>query len=403
MEKTRARHANGDIGTENSSLSSPTGNDAKSTPNDNVSNSTFSSQTTGEKNIPYHLQPPEMRAEYFQKDRLPSIVEIKRKIPKHCYEASIATSMYYVVKDVSMIILLYYGTDILYYYVPTWFFWLVISPTYWLLQGTIMFGVFVLGHECGHGSFSRWPMFNDFMGTLLHTPLMVPYYAWKVSHKNHHKNTGNFEKDEVFYPIKKELKKERSMAPGFALGIGWFIYLGWGYKPRRVFHFNPHDPLFQKHVLAIYISLLALGGWLICLYSYYLQRGFADLAFFYFAPVFVYASWLVIMTFLHHNDAGTPWYSDKEWTYVRGQLSSVDRHYGWAHNLTHSIGTHQIHHLYPSVPHYHLEEATRHFRAAFPHLVRCNNEPILKTFVITYMKYIRGSYIDKDSSIHWYN
>lgn len=310
--------------------------------------------------------------------------------------------MYHVVKDLVMIIGLYYGTDIAYKFVPTWLFWILITPTYWILQGTIMFGVFVLGHECGHGSFSRWSMFNDFMGTLLHTPLLVPYYAWKVSHRNHHKNTGNFEKDEVFYPIEKELKKERTMVPGFALGIGWFIYLSTGYKPRRVYHFNPHDSLFEKHVLALYVSLTSLGGWLLCLYSYYLKRGFIDLAYFYFAPIFVYATWLVIMTFLHHNDAGTPWYSNAEWTYVRGQLSSVDRHYGWAHGLTHNIGTHQIHHLYPSVPHYHLEEATTHFRAAFPHLVRCNNEPIIKTFVKTYYKYIHGSYVDKDCSIHWY-
>ena len=49
-----------------------------------------------------------------------------------------------------------------------------------------------------------------------------------------------------------------------------------------------------------------------------------------------------------------PWYSDSEWNNVKGQLSTVDRHYGPVHSVIHSIGTHQIHHLFTKVPHYHL-------------------------------------------------
>jgi omega-3 fatty acid desaturase (delta-15 desaturase) len=49
-----------------------------------------------------------------------------------------------------------------------------------------------------------------------------------------------------------------------------------------------------------------------------------------------------------------PWFVDDEWNYVKGQLSTVDRHYGHVHSIIHSIGTHQIHHLFPKIPHYHL-------------------------------------------------
>jgi fatty acid desaturase len=49
-----------------------------------------------------------------------------------------------------------------------------------------------------------------------------------------------------------------------------------------------------------------------------------------------------------------PWYADSEWNNVKGQLSTVDRHYGHVHSVIHSIGTHQIHHLFTKVPHYHL-------------------------------------------------
>ena len=45
------------------------------------------------------------------------------------------------------------------------------------------------------------------------------------------------------------------------------------------------------------------------------------------------------MTFLHHNDVHVPWYTNGNWTYVKGNLSSIDRDYGFIHNITHSIGT----------------------------------------------------------------
>ena len=52
------------------------------------------------------------------------------------------------------------------------------------------------------------------------------------------------------------------------------------------------------------------------------------------------------------KDENVPWYIDKKWDFVRGNLSSVDRHYGWAHDIVHNIGTHQIHHLFIKIPHY---------------------------------------------------
>ena len=105
---------------------------------------------------------------------------------------------------------------------------------------------------------------------------------------------------------------------------------------------------------------------------------------YYGAPLFVFASFLVLVTFLHHNDEKTPWYGDSEWTYVKGNLSSVDRSYGWLiNNLSHNIGTHQIHHLFPIIPHYKLVRASDAFRTAFPHLVRESKERILTSFVKT--------------------
>ena len=37
----------------------------------------------------------------------------------------------------------------------------------------------------------------------------------------------------------------------------------------------------------------------------------------------------------------------KEWSYLRGGLSTLDRDYGIFNNIHHDIGTHVLHHLFP--------------------------------------------------------
>jgi acyl-lipid omega-3 desaturase len=48
----------------------------------------------------------------------------------------------------------------------------------------------------------------------------------------------------------------------------------------------------------------------------------------------------------------------EEWSYLRGGLTALDRDYGIFNKIHHDIGTHVIHHLFPQIPHYNLEEAT---------------------------------------------
>lgn len=224
-----------------------------------------------------------------------------------------------------------------------------------------------------------------------------------MSHQHHHKNTGNIDKDEIFYPVRERDydKGGKRFIPLFGLGLSWFIYLWRGYAPRAAYHLNPTDPLFVEHSVKCSISLLCCFVWLTCvLLPYATAFGTLVLLRHYLIPLFVFATWLVITTFLHHQDEMVPWYSDKRWSYVAGQLSSVDRHYGWAHHLVHHIGTHQIHHLFSKIPHYHLEEATAAFRREFPHLVRVSNEPILAAFARRFQVFNDQQWIKDDTEIH---
>lgn len=335
-------------------------------------------------------------------DELPSLVEIRRSLPKYCFEPSVARSLYYVVLNVVGVGLLYGGLVYLEWLLPSYIVY-TISPLYWFFQGTLLAGIFVLGHDCGHGSFSKYTLLNDIVGNVLHAFLMVPYYCWKLSHKNHHKNTGNIDKDEVFYPVRKKNDSGGRMLPGFGLGFGWYAYIVRGYSPRQVCHLNIFHKMYANHSLDCAISIFLVTVWGVALAFYAQAMGLWALISHYVIPALIFGTWVVIFTFLHHTEEDVPWYSDAKWDFVRGQLSSVDRDYGWAHYFIHTIGTHQIHHLFSKIPHYHLDEATAHFRKAFPHLVRYDDSPILPSFIRMFKKYLRQSVISDEADIHIYH
>lgn len=76
----------------------------------------------------------------------------------------------------------------------------VLWPAYWVVQGTVLTGIWVLAHECGHQAFSDYKWLNNSVGLVLHTALLVPFHSWRISHSNHHKNTCSLDNDEVHVP-----------------------------------------------------------------------------------------------------------------------------------------------------------------------------------------------------------
>lgn len=339
----------------------------------------------------------------------PTLAEIKNAIPGDCFESEVSTSMYYVVKDALIVALLYFLMIKL--EELTSFYWLF-YPLYWYTQGTMYTAIFVLGHDCGHGSFSKYTLLNDIMGNLLHTFILAPYYPWKITHRKHHNNTSNIDKDEVFYPKRacetencdKDGKSTLPLPPGFGLSIGWWFYLIKGYCPRHVNHFNPLDKFFKSHIFGCTVSIVLYALWCLTLLSYAYTYGFFALIAHHMIPVFIFSAYIVIITFLHHNDETLPWYANSEWNYVKGQLSTMDYDYGHVHSVIHNIGTHQIHHLFTLVPHYKLEKATQAFRNKFPQFTHYRpNASIMKEFFRMFNVYMKQYIIkEKDVKVFYY-
>ncbi|TXG50114.1 hypothetical protein EZV62_025989 [Acer yangbiense] len=299
--------------------------------------------------------------------------DIRAAIPKHCWVKDPWRSMSYVVRDVAVV----FGLAAVAAYFNNWAVW----PLYWFAQGTMFWALFVLGHECGHGSFSNNPKLNSVVGHFLHSSVLVPYHGWRISHRIHHQNHGHAENDESWHPLSEKVYKSlpfpiRAMRFTLPFPMIAFPFYLWCRSPvKKGSHYLPDSDLFvpseRKDVLtstACWTAMAALLGYL----SF--QLGHLQMLKLYFIPYWIFVLLLDLVTYLHHHchEDKLPWYRGKEWSYLRGGLTTFDRDYGWINNIHHDIGTHVIHHLFPQIPHYHLIEATE---AAKPVLGKYYREP----------------------------
>ncbi len=184
----------------------------------------------------------------------PTLTEIKRSIPAHYFESSASHSLLFAIRAFAFafgfgyalfqarqlaIVQSYVALDV------------ALCAAYIFLQGVNMWGFFTIGHDCGHGSFSRYHLLNFVVGTLTHSLILTPYEAWKLSHRLHHKNTGNIDQDEIFYPQRKNAINEPARNMLMSFGGAWFIYEIIGFPPRT----EEHTKLVRVAFLSLSLSV----------------------------------------------------------------------------------------------------------------------------------------------------
>ncbi len=309
------------------------------------------------------------------------LADLKNSIPEDLFQSSVGKSLFYFFLDTSIIAILF-GLAL---YLDSWAFY----PIYWFLQGTFFWALFVVGHDCGHGSFSKYKWVNDFFGHLSHTPILVPYHGWRISHRTHHNNTGNLDKDESWYPISKTEYQNLHWSTKilrYKLFLFVFpLYLFVRSPKKEGSHFLPSSNLFTPSEKVQVVTSTVSWIMMISLLSYLgIEFGFLNLLKLYIIPYFVFVVWLSLVTYLHHTDTTIPWYRPPNWNYVKGALSTIDRSYGIFEPIHHNIGTHVVHHIFSKIPHYNLLEANKHLKQALGNSHNSSKESIWKAFWKSY-------------------
>ncbi|KAJ8560924.1 hypothetical protein K7X08_027114 [Anisodus acutangulus] len=346
--------------------------------------------------------------------------DIKKVIPPHCFQRSLIRSLSYVAHDLILVSIFYYIATTYFHLLPSPYSYLA-WPAYWIVQGCVCTGIWVIAHECGHQAFSDYPWINDTVGLILHSALLTPYFSWKYSHRRHHSNTGSLERDENYVPkYKSQLRwytkvyannpLGRLFMLAFTLTAGLHLYFAINIAGRPygrfASHYDPYSPIYSdRERLQIFISDVGVIATSYVLYHVAITQGLTWLVCIYGVPLLIVNAFIVLITFLHHTHPSLPHYDSYEWNWLKGALATVDRDYGVLNNIFHHIAdTHVVHHLFPAIPHYHATEATKAVKPLLGEFYQFDGTPFYKAMWRDFKEciYVETDEGSQHKGVFWY-
>src|ERR1044071_2929959 len=255
-------------------------------------------------------------------------------------------------------------------YAALWYLmYLSLGVSYWLTAGLALVAsgflvrVFIVFHDCGHGSFFKSGKANDALGFITGVLCFTPYYHWRWEHAQHHATAGHLDKrgtgDVWTITVDEYLKASRWKRFAYRLARNPFVLfvlapLVFFLVVQRI-SFRKAGRRERSSFYLTNLALLALGTGLSLLFSFktyiLLQSGV------YFAAG-VAGVWLF---YVQHQFEGVYWERSKEWDYAKAALQGssfykLPKVLQW---FSGNIGFHHIHHLSPRIPNYHLEKCHR--------------------------------------------
>ena len=78
--------------------------------------------------------------------------------------------------------------------------WLSLGVSYWICfaltlpAAGLLVRLFLIQHDCGHGSFFRKRRANDLVGRAISVITLTPYDYWRQAHAIHHATSGNLDR-----------------------------------------------------------------------------------------------------------------------------------------------------------------------------------------------------------------
>jgi omega-6 fatty acid desaturase (delta-12 desaturase) len=242
---------------------------------------------------------------------------------------------------------------------------LAVSPWYLLpvvyaYLGTAMTGLFVVGHDCGHNSFSKSQLVNDVVGTIMFMPLMYPFEPWRIKHNTHHAHTNKLVIDTAWQPFRPYMydraKGFSKFAMEAAMGPLWWMasvghWLFWHFDLTK---YRPQDVPKVKVSLA---AVAAFGAF--ALLPLLVMTGPIGFVKWWVLPWLGFHFWMSTFTLVHHTAPHIPFKQSREWNAAEAQLAgTVHCEYPrWVEYLCHDISVHIPHHISSRIPSYNLRKA----------------------------------------------
>jgi omega-6 fatty acid desaturase (delta-12 desaturase) len=250
--------------------------------------------------------------------------------------------------------------------------WAALDFGYWWLSLVLavpaagfLVRLFMIQHDCGHGSFFRHRLANDWVGRVIGVVTLTPYDFWRRSHAVHHATSGHLERRGM--GDVDTLTVHEYVALSFWSRLRYRVYRNpvvmFGIGPAYLFilrHRLPVGLLFSGwqawlSTMATNVAIAAVAAgliWFIGLWAFLLVH----------LPIALLAGSVGVWLFyVQHQFEETFWAREGGWSFEEAALHGSS-HYDLPAILrwfTANIGVHHVHHLCSRIPYYRLSRVLR--------------------------------------------
>ena len=255
-------------------------------------------------------------------------------------------------------------------YIGLWYLmYLSLPVSYWLvvplalLAAAFMVRLFIIFHDCGHGSFFKSRTANHVVGAITGVLTLTPYYHWRWEHAIHHSSSGDLDRrgtgDVWTLTVQEYLEASRWKRFAYRLARNpfvlfvlapLFLFLIWQRIP------NPKSSGRERRsVYWTNLGLLVMAGGLIWVF------GWKEYLIIQLVILMAAGTAGVWLFYVQHQFEGVYWERAANWDYATAALQGssfykLPRVLQW---FSGNIGFHHIHHLSPRIPNYNLEKCHR--------------------------------------------
>ncbi|AMN43715.1 fatty acid desaturase [Rhodoplanes sp. Z2-YC6860] len=216
--------------------------------------------------------------------------------------------------------------------------------------------LFMIQHDCGHGTFFTHRGANDWIGRVIGALTLAPYGLWRRTHAVHHATAGNLDRRGIgdvgtltvreYAALSRwgRLKYKLYRHPLVMFGIGPAYLFLFQYRLPLGFMRNGWQPWASTMSTNLAIALIiAVLVWLIGIKAFLLVH----------VPIFLLAITVGVWLFyVQHQFEHTTWQHNSAWSVHEAALfgSSYYDLPGLLRWFTANIGLHHVHHLCSRIP-----------------------------------------------------